>query len=325
MTQTYEPCVFCGHDDVVLDCQISVRGALDADVTRCPGCGLLFVNPPPTSVKIAQLYDATYWDPPKLGAREASRRYHRQYRFGTAYGRRLGRRLREGRMLEVGCGLGFFLKGVADHCDWDVQGVDAADGIEPFAREKLGLKVAQGRFEEAQFADGQFDLVRAKDVLEHVPYPMSFLEDVRRILRPGGRLDLWVPNGPLDLASARRAFEAGARADMEAGHLLFMAPHVLRAMLGKAGFRVVHASVFGFRYALKALGLWTSQARSLAVGAPAASTSEEPLREWKRPAAERGLRGTMLYARLRGWRSCHPALPTWLPFGFEQRVVVEKR
>jgi 2-polyprenyl-3-methyl-5-hydroxy-6-metoxy-1,4-benzoquinol methylase len=324
MTQTYEPCVFCGHDDVVLDCRISVRGVLDADVTRCPGCGLLFVNPPPTSEKIAQLYDATYWDPPKVGAREASRRYRRQYRFGAAYGRGLERRLRAGRMLEIGTGLGFFLKGVADHCDWDVQGIDTADGIEAFAREKLGLKVAQGRFEEAQFADGQFDLVRAKDVLEHVPYPMPFLEDVRRMLRPRGRLELWVPNGPLDLAAARRAFKAGVRADMGAGHLLFMAPHVLRAMTRRAGFRVVHASVFGFRYALKALGLWTSQARSPAVGAPAASSSEEPLSEWKRPAPERGMRGTMLYARLRGWRSCHPALPAWLPFGFEQRVVVER-
>jgi 2-polyprenyl-3-methyl-5-hydroxy-6-metoxy-1,4-benzoquinol methylase len=324
MTQTYEPCVFCGHDDVVLDCRISVRGVLDADVTRCPGCGLLFVNPPPTSEKIAQLYDATYWDPPKVGAREASRRYRRQYRFGAAYGRGLERRLRAGRMLEIGTGLGFFLKGVADHCDWDVQGIDTADGVEVFAREKLGLKVAQGRFEEAQFADGQFDLVRAKDVLEHVPYPMPFLEDVRRMLRPRGRLELWVPNGPLDLAAARRAFKAGVRADMGAGHLLFMAPHVLRAMTRRAGFRVVHASVFGFRYALKALGLWTSQARSPAVGAPAASSSEEPLSEWKRPAPERGMRGTMLYARLRGWRSCHPALPAWLPFGFEQRVVVER-
>ena len=324
MAQTYEPCVFCGDGAVVLDCRISIRGVIAADVTRCPGCGLLFVNPPPTSEKIAQLYDATYWDPPKLGAREASRRYHRQYRFGKAYGQRLGRRLREGRMLEIGCGLGFFLKGVADHCDWDVQGVDTADGIEAFARDKLGLKVTQGRFEEAQFADGQFDLVRAKDVLEHVPYPMSFLEDVRRILRPGGRLDLWVPNGPLDLAAARRASEAGARADMEAGHLLFMAPHVLRAMLGKAGFRVVHASVFSFRYALKALGLWTSQARSPAVGAPPASPSDRPLSEWERPPAEQGPKSSMLYARLREWRSCHPALPTWLPFGFRQRFVAER-
>jgi len=324
MTQTYEPCVFCGHDDVVLDCQVSIRAVLDADVTRCRYCGLLYVNPPPTPEKIAQLYDATYWDPPKLGAREASRRYHRQYRFGAAYGRSLGRLLPEGRMLEIGCGLGFFLKGVADHCDWDVEGIDVADGLEVFAREKLELKITQRRFEEAQFPDGQFDLVRAKDILEHVPHPMSFLETVRRILRPGGRLDLWVPNGMLDLAPARRAFKAGRRAGMGAGHLLFMAPHVLRAMVGRAGFRVIHASVFSFRYALRSLGLWTSQPRSLAVAAPAASTSQQPLREWQRPAPEQGLRGTMFYARLRGWRSCHPALPAWLPLGFEQRFVVER-
>ena len=47
MTQAHEPCVFCGDENVILDCQITVRGVLDADVTRCRQCGLLFVNPEP--------------------------------------------------------------------------------------------------------------------------------------------------------------------------------------------------------------------------------------------------------------------------------------
>jgi len=320
----YEPCVFCGSSDVCLDCQVSIRGALNTDVTRCRRCGLLYVNPPPTPDQISQLYDTSYWDPPGTGAREASRRYHRHYRFGAAYGRRLQRISRQGRMLEIGCGLGFFLKGVADHCDWQVEGVDVAAGLEAFAREKLGVRVTEGRFEEIDFAGRQFDLVLARDVLEHVPRPMAFLEAASRILRPGGLLELELPNGPLDLAPARRAFRRGERASMGAGHLLFISPRVLRAMVAGAGFVVVSASVHSFRDGLRSLGLWSERPRRLALGPPKPPTSQQALELWERPAPEHGLRGTMLYARLRQWRSTHPALPAWLPIGFRQHLVARR-
>ena len=43
------------------------------------------------------------------------------------------------------------------------------------------------------FADGQFDLVLAKDVLEHVDY-IPLLRELHRILRVGGRLEIQVPH-----------------------------------------------------------------------------------------------------------------------------------
>ncbi len=323
---TYDPCVFCGAADVSLDCAISLRGKIDADVTRCSACGLLYVNPVLGPEQIAQLYDASYWDPPGKGAREAHRRYHRLYRFGTIYGQELARLSAAGRMLEIGCGLGFFLRGAADHCGWEIEGIDPATGMGEFAQEKLGLRVTEARFEENRFPDETFDLVRAKDVLEHVPAPMAFLSEVHRILRPGGRTELWAPNGPLDLAPARRAFRRGARMQMGAGHLLFISPRVLRGMLEASGFRQEHASVFSFRDALRAVGLYPGRTLQSPLVAPAPRQAKPAvsLDEWERPAPQRGVRSSKLYARLRGWRSCHPALPGWLPIGFRQRVIARK-
>ena len=325
-TTRYDPCVFCGTTDVALDCAISLRGKIDADVTRCSACGLLFVNPPLGPAQIAQLYDSSYWDPPGRGAREAHRRYHRLYRFGTAYGQQLARLAPTGRLLEIGCGLGFFLKGAADHCGWKIEGIDPAEGMSEFAREKLGLRVTGARFEENEFPDQTFDFVRAKDVLEHVPAPIAFLSEVHRILRPGGRFELWLPNGPLDLAPARRAHRGGERQEMGAGHLLFISPRALRGMLEAGGFRVEQSSVFMFRNALRAKGLYPSRT----LRAPAAAPPPRPaqpevtLHDWEPPPRQRGLRGTQLYTRLRGWRSCHPALPSWLPLGFCFRVLARK-
>ncbi len=321
----YDPCVFCKSDDISLDCSISIMGKLDADVTRCNRCGLLFVNPVLEGAKAAELYDG-YWDPRSAGRKEIDRRYLRQYRWGKAYGRRLSRLRPGGRMLEVGCGQGFFLKGVADHCDWEVEGIDVATGAEQFGREKLGVTIREERFEEIEFPEQSFDLIRAKDVLEHVPDPMGFLGKIYRLLRPQGWVELWLPNGALDLAPARRAFRKGGRVQMNAGHVLFIVPRVLRGMLETVGFRVEKAEVSGFRYALKALGILRVPSRPgmSPAGAGAGTGGRQSLDAWTPPPHPRGLKGTLLYARFREWRSHHPALPAFLPLGFRQYVIARK-
>lgn len=47
------------------------------------------------------------------------------------------------------------------------------------------------------FEDDTFDIIYASHVLEHVPWThtVSTLKDWRRIIKPGGRLEVWVPNG----------------------------------------------------------------------------------------------------------------------------------
>ena len=321
----YDACVVCGGADLSLDCRISLRGRIDADVTRCAACGVLFVNPVLSPEQIAFIYDAGYWDPdpPGRGVLEAYRRYPRHYRFGAAYGQWLSRLAPTGRMLEIGCGLPFFLKGVADHCAWEVEAVDVAQGIAQFAREKLGLKVTEAMFQSGLFPNESFDLVRAKDVIEHVPQPMQFLRDIHQVLKPGGRVELWLPNGPLDLAEARKAHRRGGRAVMGAGHVLFISPRVLERMLRASGFRIESHGISGFRYAVKARGLLRSRAPA-EDGASAAPGAAPCLLAWQQPPLERGIKGTRLYAACRWWRSHHPALPSWLPWGFRQRVVGRK-
>jgi 2-polyprenyl-3-methyl-5-hydroxy-6-metoxy-1,4-benzoquinol methylase len=324
----YDACVLCGAAHPRLDCRISLRGKLDADVTRCPACGLLFVNPIPGPQEIASLYDAGYWDPdpPGRGVLEAYRRYPRHYRFGAAYGRWLSRLAPSGTMLEIGCGLPFFLKGVADNCAWEVEGVDGAHGIAEFARQKLGLKVREAAFAAGLFPAGSFDLVRAKDVIEHVPEPMPFLAATVEALKPSGRLELWLPNGPLDLAEARRVHRRGGRAVMGAGHVLFISPRVLRKMLRQAGLGVEAHTVSGFRYALKAMGMLRGRgpARVSGMAGDGSPYQAVSLSAWRQPPPERGLKGSRLYAAYRWWRSHHPALPAWFPLGFRQRVVARK-
>jgi ubiquinone/menaquinone biosynthesis C-methylase UbiE len=59
------------------------------------------------------------------------------------------------------------------------------------------------------FADNQFDCVVSIDVLEHLHDDQSFLHEVRRVLRPGGRAIVTVPNGDPKLLANRIKWHVG--------------------------------------------------------------------------------------------------------------------
>jgi len=102
-----------------------------------------------------------------------------------------GERL-NGAIFENGCGVGQYLKRLA---------VDArlAVGLEielPRAKEAhaLGTEVVGGAGEHLPFPDASFDLVLSHEVLEHVQDDEQSAREIVRVLKPGGRLVLFVPN-----------------------------------------------------------------------------------------------------------------------------------
>lgn len=89
----------------------------------------------------------------------------------------------DARLLDVGCG-GAWL---AEHFD-DYAGVDVSSDAVAAARER-GLDVrAIAPGDGLPFDEAEFDAIVLKDVLEHVPDPVALVLEVRRVLRPGGRV-----------------------------------------------------------------------------------------------------------------------------------------
>lgn len=62
--------------------------------------------------------------------------------------------------------------------------------------EERGVKiqVLQGFGEKLPFANESFDFVNMAEVIEHVQSPITVMSEVRRVLKPGGRVYLSVPN-----------------------------------------------------------------------------------------------------------------------------------
>src|SRR5690606_8915876 len=61
------------------------------------------------------------------------------------------------------------------------------------------------------FADGTFDTIYASHVAEHIPWYqcLDALKEWTRVLKPGGTLEIWVPNG-LEIAKAFVDAETGS-------------------------------------------------------------------------------------------------------------------
>jgi SAM-dependent methyltransferase len=98
---------------------------------------------------------------------------------------------RRPRILDVGCGTGANLLMLSKY--GDAEGVDVSEDALAFCRERGLDKVKLGAGEELPYEDGTFDLVTAFDVVEHMDDDLAGLREMRRVLRPGGRVLLFVP------------------------------------------------------------------------------------------------------------------------------------
>jgi 2-polyprenyl-3-methyl-5-hydroxy-6-metoxy-1,4-benzoquinol methylase len=111
---------------------------------------------------------------------------------------------RSGRLLDMGCGLGFFLKAVTEEPDWEVHGCEISPAAVRYAREKLRLSnVICARLEDASFPEGSFDVVTLWDVLDHLRQPDPVLRHCHTLLKDGGTCFLRTPNIVVQLARAR--------------------------------------------------------------------------------------------------------------------------
>ena len=98
---------------------------------------------------------------------------------------------RRPRILDVGCGTGANLLMLSKY--GEAEGVDISEDALAFCRERGLDRVRLGAGEKLPYDDGTFDLVTAFDVVEHMDDDLAGLREMRRVLRPGGRVLLFVP------------------------------------------------------------------------------------------------------------------------------------
>jgi SAM-dependent methyltransferase len=209
------------------------------DLVRCADCGLISVANPPTDEQRAKLYsfDAGYHA--SLVDDAASKAFHE--REAALNLRVLRRFASDGRLLDIGCSTGLFLRAARD-MGWTGQGLEYSPDSSRIAREQHQLDVKTGELRADTYPAGSFDVVTLWDVIEHVPDPYATLVQVHRILADGGQLLLKTPNadGLYPRLSLRLAGRLGFWGHAEPpGHLFQFSVASLSRLAERAGFRVV--------------------------------------------------------------------------------------
>jgi 2-polyprenyl-3-methyl-5-hydroxy-6-metoxy-1,4-benzoquinol methylase len=97
-----------------------------------------------------------------------------------------------GKLLDVGCGDGSFLK-LAQTCGWDVVGIDPDPKAAANAAQQ-GLVVYKGDIEYFNGETELFDVITLSHVIEHVHEPVKLLKSCRALLKPGGQIWIETPN-----------------------------------------------------------------------------------------------------------------------------------
>ena len=111
------------------------------------------------------------------------------------------------RVLEVGCGLGFFASRLARR--FSVVGLDISLEALSFARRRWHLtSLVCANAESLPCRSGIFDVVIALDVIEHLAHPEAFMAEASRALSPGGVLIVTTPN-PASLGARVKSGYAG--------------------------------------------------------------------------------------------------------------------
>jgi SAM-dependent methyltransferase len=144
-----------------------------------------------------------------------------------------------GRLLDIGCATGLFLHGFSKHPAWTPFGVELNSHAAQEARDRYGLDVITGTLEEARYPDGHFSAVTLWDVLEHLHDPAGSLQEIHRILAPGGILVLRVPNH----ASWDRRIFGKLWAGLDSPrHLFVFDPKTIKQLLKRTNFDILELS-----------------------------------------------------------------------------------
>ena len=214
-------------------------------VFKCADCGLGFLDPRPDRNELDELYRSDYFSSHydeglKVGSPEMKRRLSQEdHRIRFFRGIK-----KQGRILDIGCGMGYFLH-AARAFGYQVEGMDVSGDSASYVEETLKIPVTTGSIEEVTFQPESFDIITMWHALEHTPDPRVHVEKAWNWLKPGGLFVVDVPNH--EGTDAIHLWDAWDGWSLPY-HLYHFTPATLNALLMRFGFTPIREKRYHSQY-----------------------------------------------------------------------------
>lgn len=246
------PCAVCGNESRT---HLGWRGGeahhdrqgLRVEIVRCNSCSHLYPHPMPFPKRdIASLYT----DPEEyFSTHDVETKKQNGLLMMKRFEEKLGRR---GKVVDVGCGRGELLW-AAREAGWEFEGVDPSAEHLDWGRKHLGIEGRVGTLAEVKFPAEHFDAVILSSVLEHLYDPLTTLQEVWRVLKPGGIFYFDAPNedglymrmGNLYMRTQGRDWVVNLAPTFPPFHVQGFNPTSLHRLLQRAGFELLDFNVTG--------------------------------------------------------------------------------
>jgi SAM-dependent methyltransferase len=198
-----EPCRICGNPEGIRLGETDYWDLRRSDLIKCPSCKLVQLDPMPSQEGIATGCLAYYhFETEGTPQNEITRNHVRNFRRGMLFGHLLKRKgFHPEEILEFGPGPGYFAAGLQVLFPKSrVTAVDIVDEVLERNRIVHGFNTLKGSPENALPGwNSGFDLIIARDLLEHVTDIKKVVENISGLLKKGGLFHFLTPNGKEDL------------------------------------------------------------------------------------------------------------------------------
>lgn len=252
---THVRCLLCHHSDL----RVMKRYAAH-HLVCCNHCGFVFAARIPDAGTLLRHYEGygrkNYLSPITVLRYEELLLSFEKFRQSN-------------RLLDVGCGIGFFLE-VAKAKNWQVQGTEFTDDAIRICREK-GLSVQQGMLQVENYESVSFDVITSFEVMEHINNPREEAQKFHALLRKGGIVYVTTPNfNALSRYLLRDKWNVIAYPE----HLSYYTKTTLKKLFTEAGFSLLKMHTTGFSITRVKTSLRLSQQSFVS-----ATSDDEKLRE----------------------------------------------
>lgn len=212
------PCPLC-HS---LECGVFIDFP-DIPVVRCCTCDFLYSSKVFSGQALTAYYENDF----------GSQRHLQGQRVNAVVNALVLGRLvdiqKVGNVLDVGAGYGFFLNELRLCYSLDITGVELSRQEATYAKAELGLNVISARLGDSGLKKGSYGLVTSFEVIEHIPAPVGFIQELAEYVKPGGYLMIMTDNFDSRMA---RALGASYPKWIPHSHISHFSAETLSGVLG---------------------------------------------------------------------------------------------